>query len=346
MWWKSAAATVAALATTLTFVTTASAGPPPVGGAHVAVSLADPEFRAANDSAGTVHGFADTAPGNNGSQLTYFRTTRLSTATHLSPYTGHVLDVAWDGSDATYVVYSHGTTLYIAVHHDATASFSAPTVLSASYGFGGATVVASAGKWWVVWSESDGSHRVLFERHTLHGSGERTHAVVTPAKQNDSEPSMTYSGGKATLVFIRRSTTSLFPATVELGTGTGGLFSTSTFFVASDNVDPDVAVSGSHTYVAWESDNRIWEKDNFTGSWVRREFATHGIEASVAVGAAHPYLAWTTLSERAFLADRSGGTWSGATVTGVGGYGAQVLAAGARYAVVYATANDVRVRFS
>ena len=346
MWWKSAAATIAALATTLTFVTTASADPPPVGAAHVAVSLAHPEFRAATDSAGTIHGFADTGPADNGPRLTYFRTSRSSTASRPSPYIGHVLDVAWDGSDATYVVYSHGKTLAIAVHHDTTASFSAPTVLSTSYGFGGATVVASAGKWWVVWSESDGSHQVLFERHTLLGSGERTHAVVTPAGQNDSEPSMTYSGGKATLVFIRQPTTRLYPTTVELGTGTGALFSTSTFFVGEANAQPDVAVSGSHTYVAWESDNRIWEKDNLTGSWVLHEFATAGIEASVALGTSHPYLAWTTLSERAFLADRSGGTWSGATVTGVGGYDAQVLAAGARFAVVYATANDVRVRFS
>ncbi len=278
--------------------------------------------------------------------MTYFRTSQSKTATHASPYVGHVLDVAWDGSDATYVVYSHGRTLAIGVHHDSTASFSASTVLSASYSFGGATVVASAGKWWVVWSESDGSHRVLFQRHTLLGSGERTHAVVTPAGQSDSEPSMTYSGGKATLVFIRRSTTRLYPATVELGTGTGALFSTSTFFVAEDNVDPDVAVSGGHTYVTWESDNRIWEKDNAAGSWVRREFATAGIGASVALGTSRPYVAWTTLSERAFLADRSGGSWSGATVTGVGGYDAQVLAAGARFAVVYATAHDVRVRFS
>ncbi len=346
MWWKSAVATVAALATTLTFVTAAHADPPIVGAAHVAVSLADPEFRAATDSAGTVHGFADTAPTDNGARLTYFRTSKSSTASRPSPYIGHVLDVAWDGSDATYVVYSHGSTLAIAVHHDATASFSAPTVLSASYRFGGATVVASGGKWWVVWSESDGSHRVLFQRHTLLGSGERTHAVVTPAGHSDSEPSMTYSGGRATLVFIRRSTTSLYPATVELGTGTGGLFSTSTFFVADDNVDPDVAVAGSHTYVTWESDNRIWEKDNATGSWALHEFATGGIGASVALGTSHPYLAWTTLSERAFLADRSGGSWSGATVSGQGGYDAQVLAAGAAFAVVYATANDVRVRFS
>src|SRR6185312_8053972 len=196
MWWKSAAATVAALATTLTFVSTASANPPHVGGAHVAVSLADPEFRAATDSAGTIHGFADTAPTDNGARLTYFRTAKSGTASRPSPYVGHVLDVAWDGSDATYVVYSHGTTLAIAVHHDATATFSAPTVLSSSYSFGGATVVASQGKWWVVWSESEGSHRALFERHTLLGSGERTHAVSTPAGQSDADPSMTYSGGK------------------------------------------------------------------------------------------------------------------------------------------------------
>jgi len=346
MWWKSAAATVAALATTLTFVSTASANPPHVGAAHVAVSLADPEFRAATDSAGTIHGFADTAPTDNGARLTYFRTAKSGTASRPSPYVGHVLDVAWDGSDATYVVYSHGTTLAIAVHHDATATFSAPTVLSSSYSFGGATVVASQGKWWVVWSESEGSHRALFERHTLLGSGERTHAVSTPAGQSDADPSMTYSGGKATLVFIRRSATRLYPATVELGTGTGGLFSTSTFFVAEDNVSPDVAVAGNHTYVAWESDNRIWEKDNVTGSWVLHQFATAGINASVALGTSHPYLAWTTLSERAFFADRSGGTWSGATITGVGGYDAQVLATGSTFAVVYATGSDVRVRFS
>src|SRR6478752_1848291 len=108
MWWQSAAATIAALATTLTFVTTANADPPQVGAAHVAVSLAHPEFRAVTDHAGTIHGFADTGPAGNSPRLTYFRTSRSSTASRPSPYIGHVLDVAWDGSDATYVVYSHG----------------------------------------------------------------------------------------------------------------------------------------------------------------------------------------------------------------------------------------------
>jgi hypothetical protein len=324
----------------------ANAGPPQVGPPHVAAATVDPDFQAAADSAGTVHGFVDSAQSGYGSRLTYFRTSPTGTASALSPYTGQVVAVAWDGVDGTYVVYFHGNSLYLAVHHDRTASFSAPKVLSASYNYGGVALVASAGKWWVVWGELEGQHQVLFERHTLHGSGDRTHAVSTPATSSDYEPSLTYHDGTASLAWVRTPSTNAWPAVLKFGTGTGGLFSQTTLASGADAHSPDVSVSAGRTYVTWEDDNYIHEQDRAAGAWVSHTFTTRGIGPSVAVVAGHPYLAWTTYGTQILLAERTGSAWAGDPVTGAGAYGGTVLAGPHGPIVVYAISTGVRVRFS
>jgi hypothetical protein len=350
MWWRTTVVTgvlAVALTASATLATVASAGPPHMGAAHTVVSTADPEFAASADAAGVAHGFVNATNSGYGSQLTYFRASATSIATRTAPYTGQVIATAWDGSDATYVVYARASTLYIAVHHDRSATFSHPTVLTTSYTYGGADVVASAGKWWVVWAEWDGSHTSLYQRRTLLGSGERTHAVSTPAGSNDMSPSLAYASGKATMVWARTPRNNAWPAHVELGTSTGALFSASTLVGGEENNGQQVAVSAGHTYVAFEhGTNRMYEKDNSTGTWVTHEFATHGLSGSVAVAGGVVYQAWSTVDARVFLAARYAGNWAGSVVTGVGAGELEVLAGPAGPTLLYGTPHGLHVRFS
>ncbi len=335
-----------ALTASATMASAASAGPPRMSAAHTVVSVTNPEFAASADAAGVAHGFVNATHSGYGSQLTYFRASAANIATRTAPYTGQVVATAWDGSDATYVVYARASTLYIAVHHDRSATFSHPTVLTTSYTYGGADVVASAGKWWVVWAEWDGSHTSLFERHTLLGSGERTHAVSTPAANDDLDPSLAYASGKATMVWTRTPRSHGWPSQIELGTSTGALFSAATFVGGEENDGQQVAVSAGHTYVAFEhGTNRMYEKDNATGTWVTHEFATHGLAGSVAVAGGVVYEAWSTIDAKVFLAARSGAGWAGSAVTGSGAGESAVLAGPAGPTLLYGTPHGLHVRF-
>ncbi len=295
MWWKRVATAGLITAASLALATTAAgAATPTFGSPTTLIAAADPDVSTTIAADGTVRGFADSANALTDQPIGYFRNRAGTVSTRTSPYRGHVIATAWDGVDALYVVYSQGNVLKIARHLDSSGVFSPATVLSAHYYFNGADVVASAGKWWVVWSEAEGGHATLFQRHTLLGSGERTHAVTTPAASSDLDPSLAYEAGHATLAWTRVPKNNGSPSKVWLGRGTGALFSANAFATGGNvNYNPDVAVSAGHTYVTWSGLDTVSEKDNATGPWTAHQFATHGHRQTIAVSLGRVFVGWT-----------------------------------------------------
>lgn len=346
MWWKRLAATATLIGTTMACGPMAADASAPAFGPPVAVAttFGDASLATTVDAGGKIHGYANVLKTDSYHPLVYFRTTGSTSASRTSPYTGDLIDAAWDGSDITYVLYSVGQKLELGSHRDSSAAFSAPMVLSTHYGVG-ASVVASAGHWWVVWSESDGTRMTLVQRHTLLGSEDRSSVLGSvPAGTSDSNPSLAYGGGTATLVWERASASGR--RQVVLGTSHGGLFSAAPFATDQDNFGPAVAVSVGHTFVVWQRGDTIWEKDNATGPWTVHEFAGRGAATSIAVSEGIVFVGWiTNTTLAATVAQRTGSSWSGGPVTGSGVDDAAISAHDGRGILVYATATQVRARF-
>lgn len=346
MWWKRLAATATLIGTTMAWGAMAARASGPVFGPPVTVSttVGDAHLATTVDAVGHIHGYANVLKTDRYHPLVYFRTTPSTSASRTSPYTGDLIDAAWDGSDVTYVLYNVGQRLELGAHRDSTATFSAPTELTAHYG-GGAAVVASAGHWWVVWSEQDGNRMTLFQRHTLLGSGERTSVLgLVQAGSSDGNPSLAFSGGTATLVWERQFGSGR--RTLLLGTSHGGRFAGSSFASTQDNDGPEVAASAGHTFVVWQRGDRVWEKDNAKGPWTVHEFTGHGAGASIAVSDGNVFVDWidsTTLA--VIVGERTGSAWSRTTVTGSGADDAAITAGAGRGSLVYATATQVKARF-
>ena len=136
-----------------------------------------PAGDAAIGSDGTVRGFM-ACTGNQYSPIIFFE--RFATGSHLaqaSPFSGRVLAVAWDGIDATYVVYEQNSRLLIGKRVEHSGSYLPSTMLAGPAGVVPFTagLVASNNRWWAVWSEQVGpggefAHAQLFQRHTLLGT--------------------------------------------------------------------------------------------------------------------------------------------------------------------------------
>ena len=122
-----------------------------------------------------------------------------------TPYVGSVLAVAWDGLNATYVVFQQAGTLKIAKRVESTATYSPATVLTTTGANAvpfNADVVAHQGRWWVVWSQQVGpggefAQRQLFQRHTLFGVQGTTRITAQPRNIDDQQPSLPLSTATA-----------------------------------------------------------------------------------------------------------------------------------------------------
>jgi hypothetical protein len=313
---------------------------------------------AAIASNGTVRGFAD-CNGNPYGQIWYFRhIPGQSPFRQATPYTGLVLGVAWDGSGATYVLFEQSSRLKLAKRIESTGAYSAVTTLSttgAGVVFYTADVVASAGKWWAVWSEQVGpggefAQTELFQAHTLLGVQGRTRITTTASNLDDAEPSLAYAGGKVTLVWTRTANPAIpGPSDLRIATNTGAGWSSRPFAWAGDqNTQPHVVVYAGATYVTWVRDGHIVVASNTSGSFASRTFLTPGSLPTVAVSFGKVFVAWVVGEadplNRVFVAERSGATWTGAFVTGTPAAPLTVLAQGGKARLVYRTDTDVRIR--
>jgi len=310
---------------------------------------------AAIASDGTTRGFAE-CNGNPDGPIWYFRhRPGAAPARQLTPYTGAVLAVAWDGVGATYVVFQQGSQLKIAKRTEAGGAYSPITTLTttgANARLFTADVVASNGQWWAVWSEQVGpggefAQTELFQRHTLLGVQPRTRITATASNIDDDQPALAYLNGKVTLAWTRAVDPAVpGPSDIRIATSTGGAWSSRLFAsLGTANYDPDVFVAGVVTFVTWGRDGRVVVADNGTGSFVSRTFGTPGFIPSVAYSFGKVFVAWVSdPGNQVVVAERSGGVWTSAAVVGAPSAPTVVLAQGGKARVVYRTTSQVAIR--
>ena len=71
------------------------------------------------------------------------------------------------------------------------------------------------------------------------------------------------------------------------------------------------------TWVTWTRDARTVVANNSGGTFHSRTFVAIGDGSTVAVSGSHVFVAWyATVAGRAYLAELSGGTWTGGQVAG------------------------------
>ena len=305
---------------------------------------------------GTVRGFAGTQ-GLPSATIWFFRYgPRARVLRTPTPYRGSVLAVAWDGVDATYVVFQQDMQLKIAKRMERTGRYSAATTLDSrplEIGFA-ASVVAAAGKWWVVWSklivEPTGHHLAMFQRHTLLGTQGMTR-ISTSRTLNEGVGRLFYANRRLTLVWDRMVEVSCCaPSNLWISTSRGGPWSSRLLTtVASGSMGGvEVAFADGVTYLTWPLVRSIMYADNRTGKFVSRRIATStvnfGLSARLDISSGRVFVAITTADRRVVLAERIGRTWTQVPVVGKPATGLAVLAQSGKARVIYRTASDIRIR--
>jgi hypothetical protein len=290
--------------------------------------------RAAIATDGTVRGFMGLTTTTNRSGpplrgMDYFRVTLSGQVRKvLSPYNGRVLKVAWDGRDATYVVFVLNSRLYLGKHVESGDRFAPPTYLTSNKGFHGSyttALTAWAGKWWVVWGENTVNSHLrsarweLFQAHTLLARQTRTRITAPPSAQADDSPALAYQGGTVTLVWTRASRTGGGTSVIRLATSTGAAWHPMT--LGNSGLEPAVTMYGGITYVAWTGSEFtvVFAENTGPGHAYRRVvlpgFAgTNGpsdaFPKTVAVSGRTVFIAWTEQGVAATIAERQAGTWT------------------------------------
>ena len=108
-----------------------------------------------------------------------------------------------------------------------------------------------------------------------------------------------------------------------LGDQDGGWVSATLATAGFLNFWPDVAMSGTTTYVTWNRDGRTVQANNASGSFLSHTFVTPAVQSQrprIAVGPGQVVVGWTTAAVpyRAFVAERTGSSWSGAAASPAG----------------------------
>jgi hypothetical protein len=303
---------------------------------------------------GTTRGFVNCTGVSSGA-IRFFRDTpSTAPAVELSPYTGAVQAVAWDGQDATYVVFSQGGALRIGKRVESTGAYSPATTLTTTGGgvvFFSADVVAVNGQWWAVWSEQVGpggefAQIDLFQRHTLLGVQGRTRITTTTAS-DDVEPALAYSGGRVTMVWTRAFAPAVpGPSDVMIATSTGGAWLSRPFATLGNlNSDPDVTISAGVTWVSWTRDAAIFVADNSGGGFASRRLTTGGSGSTVAVSGSVAFVAWYAFNaDRVVVAERAGGVWTSSQLDSPSSRPLRVLAQGTKARVVYDRNLSILIR--
>lgn len=372
MWWKRAAVTILIAASSVLIApmpALAALGtfraPVTVIPACTSGDYPPAQVDASAGADGAVRGFAYCPAAGT---LIYFRYHNGVVIRSATPYVGGTMAVAWDGVNSLYVVYNQGHYLKIGKYNESSGTFAAPSVLSRDFWHFGdgpapsADVVASRGKWWVVWSEQVGQaiflsnagprtptpadslelyQTQLFQMRTLNGPLGKTQITHTSDLISDVNPSLAYWNGRLSIVWSRQSTFGS-GSFIRFATTTGGGFSASTFSSSPLGLDDaaQVAVDGGRTYVSFMRSGTVVEKDNATGPWITKVFTSPGVNSestpSLAVSSGKVFVAWTrSLTYRVFVAERTGTTWSGGTVTGECCLSQSLVAVGGKATTIY-----------
>ena len=259
--------------------------------------------------------------------------------------------MAWDGQGVTYVVFQRGNELRIGKRIESSAAYSAETILSTTARYPTADVVASSGRWWAMWSEFDGVHSQLYQRHTLLGVQGRTRITTTAANIGDEGPTLAYAGGRMTMVWTRTLyATEPFRHAVSddlrIAESTGAAWSSRPFASLGDqNTQPDLSIYGGIAWVTWDRDGRIVVANNAGGTFHSRTFLTPGTGPTVAVSGSHAFVAWRSQHDEVVaLAELSGGAWTTTLFDIASPYLLRVLAQGTKARVVHQSGTNLVIR--
>jgi hypothetical protein len=351
--WIAALAAAVLCASMVTTTPAAAVGP--FGPAETVIAgCTDGVGDAAIAADGTTRGFFNCTGVSSGT-IRFFRDTPSSApAIEVSPYTGFVTTVAWDGQGATYVVFQTGGTLRIGKRVESTGAYSPPTTLTitgANVVAFSADVVAANGQWWAVWSEQVGpggefAEIDLFQRHTLLGVQGRTR-ITTTTDSDDIEPTLAYAGGRVTMVWTRAFAPAVpGPADLRIAESTGGAWLSRPFAtLGNQNSDPDVTIYAGVTWVTWTRDLTVVVADNAGGTFNSRILTSAGVDPTVAVSGSFAFVAWYSFGgDRVVLAERAGGVWTSGQVDSPSSRPLRVLAQGTKARVVYERDTSVLIR--
>jgi hypothetical protein len=251
-----------------------------------------------------------------------------------------VVAVAWD-TTGTYLLYIDSALRLRISKRQADGTYIQGRLLSTTMGPDGSLaqgdVVATGGRWWATWREHIGpgggpgdefDQTELFQAYTVGGTYVPRERVTTSPSW-DSAPALALTPGTTfpvRLVWARGgsdfggSETDLRRA---LGDQDGGWVSATLATAGFLNFWPDVAMSGTTTYVTWNRDGRTVQASNASGSFLSHTFVTPAVQSQrprIAVGPGQVVVGWTTAAVpyRAFVAERTGSSWSGAAASPAG----------------------------
>jgi hypothetical protein len=298
----------------------------------------------AQDASGVTHGFSDLwgSDCNTSFAIRYFERSGAGWAVEATPYRGFVVATAWD-TTGTYLLYVDPTLNLRITKRQANGVYIQGRLLSARVNIGpdGSSaqgdVVATGGQWWAVWREhvapgggpgDEFDQTELFQAYTVGGTYVPRERVTTSPSW-DSAPALALTPGTTfpvRLVWARGgsdfggSETDLRRA---LGDQDGGWVSATLATAGFLNFWPDVAMSGTTTYVTWNRDGRTVQASNASGSFLSHTFVTPAVQSQrprIAVGPGQVVVGWTTAAVpyRAFVAERTGSSWSGAAASPAG----------------------------
>lgn len=287
-------------------------------------------------------------------RLKFFQNRDTTRVVVNSPYKGTVIASAWDGSNATYVLFQQDGHLKLGKRTHSTGTFGTPIILSMTFGHKGydADLVARDGKYWAVWSQSVGGapyyQSELFQRRTLNGPVGTTQITNTAANVNDTSPALAYADGKLTLVWARKTGTDPTEAgVIKIATSTGSSWTSRTFASVGDHfVDrPRVAVSQGKTYVIWVRDFSTYESDNASGTWVSHRVGAAANAMSISVSAGNVFIGSNPSGSSGIqVYQRKAGVWSSFTATGSDAYPQAVLAQAGKGHLLYTVNSGLKVR--
>jgi hypothetical protein len=314
-----------------------------------------PAGDAAIASNGTVRGFV-ACTGNRYSPIIFFE--QFADGTHhaqAAPFSGRVLAVAWDGADATYVVYEQNSRLLIGKRVEHNGSYLPSTLLAGPAGVVPFTadLVAWGNRWWAVWSEQVGpggefAHTQLFQRHTLLGMAGRARITITDQNVSDLQPSLTYYANRVTMAWTRITSPGLpGPSEIRLARNFGfGWQSNALTGVGPNNSQPDLIEYAGITYVTWNRNGFIWYADNATGPFLSHHFTPAGVSPTVTLSGPFPMVSWTTdePANRVMLAQRTGKVWTTGPMTVVPSTSIRVLEQAEMGRLVFTSGSAVVLR--
>jgi hypothetical protein len=305
----------------------------------------------AQDTGGVAHGFESLfgSSCNTPIQIDYVQGSGSSWTREATPYRGFVVAVAWD-TTGTYLLYVDIAGLALRITKRLTdGTYTGGRVLSTHVGPDGSLaqgdVVAAGGQFWAVWREHVGAGGApgdefdqtdLFQARTIGGVHGRQRITTSPAW--DSMPTLARTpAGTFPLNLVWSRGGSDFganPADLRraLGSSAGTWSSSSFAALGSFNFWPDAQVVGTTTYVTWLRDGRAVAADNGGGPFTSHTFNTPAIlngPPSIAVSSGTVAVGWTVptaTSQRAFVAERVGSTWTGTFASPSSATRLQVLA--------------------